>query len=102
MQKRRQQVRSPINLSDPEYIAVQEEQKRFDALHLRLQEIRALEYGTEIGNQLRQLATEMQMPPELADFEASQQFADAVGDHAHYVSTGNHRDRARWASTELE
>ncbi|MDN7458567.1 hypothetical protein [Burkholderia cenocepacia] len=102
MQTRLQQVQSPIAQSDPMYIAVQEERKRFDALRLRRQNIPELGFGVEVNNQLRQLATDMQQVPELKTFTVSHEFQEAVDDHLHYVSTGDHRDRARWTSSELE
>ncbi|WP_175665862.1 hypothetical protein ACN9MG_16315 [Burkholderia ambifaria] len=101
-QTRHQQVQSPINPSDPMYIAVQEEKERFDALHLRRRRIPELGFGVEINNQLRQLAMDMQQVPELKTFTVSHEFQEAVDDHMHYVSTGNHRDRTRWTSSELE
>ncbi|WP_175773781.1 hypothetical protein [Burkholderia multivorans] len=100
--KRLEAVRQPIAMTDPEYIGALAELDKLRTMRERLQNIRTLNYGTKQSEDLRQLATDIKAIAETSDFEPTQDFYEALDDHAHYVRTGRHRNVERWIATELE
>ncbi|KVE03641.1 hypothetical protein WS65_21525 [Burkholderia anthina] len=100
--KRLEAVRQPIAMTDPEYIGALAELDKLRTMRERLQNIRTLNYGTKQGEDLRQLATDIKAIEETSDFEPTQDFYEALDDHAHYVRTGRHRNVERWIATDLK
>lgn len=100
--KRYRAVRHPINMSDPEYIGAQVELDRVRKVRERLQAVRALAHGTKQSEDLRQLAKDIQANAETADFIPTQEFYEALDDHAHYVKAGKHRNVERWVAGTLD
>ncbi|MBR8122228.1 hypothetical protein [Burkholderia multivorans] len=95
-------VRQPIDMTDLEYIGAQAELDRLRTMRERLQKIRALDYGTKQSEDLRQLAADIKANAEAADFTPTQDFYEALDDHAYYVRNGKHRNVERWVAGELE
>ncbi|WP_157776365.1 hypothetical protein [Burkholderia stabilis] len=95
-------VRQPIDMTDPEYIGAQTELDKLRTMRERLQNVRALDYGTKQSEDLRQLATDIMANAETSDFAPTQDFYEALDDHAHYVRNGKHRNVERWIAGELE
>lgn len=95
-------VRQPIDLTDPDYIGSQAELDKIRTMRERLQNVRALDYGTKQSEDLRQLAADIMVNGETSDFVPTQDFYVALDDHAHYVRNGKHRNAERWITGECE
>lgn len=85
----------PHDVLSPEYTNALAERKKVDILTEKMDNISKIGHGIQRSEELRHIVKELVAHPQ-KNFVPSQKLLEAIEDHDHYITTGEHRNVHRW------
>lgn len=100
-QARHSQIKRPIDMTDPAYVASRAELQRLETIKNRLNSTYATDAIENRTKELRAISIDLSNSPEIDDFTPSPEFYVALDDHDYYIKNGNHKDIGRWINGKV-